>query len=323
MLDLSFNGDSNESPLQNGLINHTFAADGAYSRHTERALRADTAVFSAWCLEHGLTALPATPATVAAFIDGMAVLRRSATIRRYVSSIATLHRAADLPNPTSAESVRLALRRLHRERGRRQDQAEGLTSDLRHRLIGGCVASPRLIAQRDAALVALCYDACLRRSELVALTVADLSIAADGSATVLVGRSKADPEGRGSTRFLAPDTVSLISAWLTAADINQGLLIRSVDRYGRVGPALEAGGVSRILKRLGRDAGLPADQVKRLSGHSPRVGVAQDMVAAGVELPAIMQAGGWRSPEMVARYTERLAVRRGGSARLAVAQGRY
>jgi hypothetical protein len=89
MLDLSFNGDSNESPLQNGLINHTFAADGAYSRHTERALRADTAVFSAWCLEHGLTALPATPATVAAFIDGMAVLRRSATIRRYVSSIAT------------------------------------------------------------------------------------------------------------------------------------------------------------------------------------------------------------------------------------------
>jgi integrase len=323
MLEPSFNDDSDENPLQSNPINHTSAAYSAYSNHTKRALRADIAVFSAWCLERGLAALPATPATVTAFIDGMAALRRPATIRRYVSSIATLHRAADLPSPASAEPVRLALRRLHRERGRRQDQAEGLTSDLRHRLIGGCVASPRLIAQRDAALVMLCYDACLRRSELVALTVADLSIAADGSATVLVGRSKSDPEGRGSTRFLAPDTTSLISTWLMAAGIDQGPIIRSVDRYGRVGPALEAGSVSRILKRLGREVGLPAEQVSRLSGHSLRVGVAQDMVAAGIELPAIMQAGGWRSPEMVARYTERLAVRRGGSARLAVTQGRY
>jgi integrase len=323
MLELSVNDETDENPLHSGLLNHTSTAHGAYSQHTERALRADTAVFLAWCLERRLAALPAAPATVAAFIDGMAALRRPATIRRYVSSIATLHRAANLSSPASAEPVRLALRRLHREKGRRQDQAEGLTSDLRHRLIGGCVASPRLIAQRDAALVALCYDACLRRSELVALTVADLSIAADGSATVLVGRSKADPEGRGSVRFLAPDTASLISTWLIAAGIDQGPIIRSVDRHGRVGSALEAGGVSRILKRLGVEVGLPANQVRRLSGHSPRVGVAQDMAAAGIELPAIMQAGGWRSPEMVARYIERLAARRGGSARLAVTQGRY
>lgn len=309
--------------LQDRLVRHASTINGAYSQCTERALRADTAVFSAWCLEHELSPLPATPATVAAFIDGMGALRRSATIRRYVSSIASLHRAAGLTNPTAAELVRLALRRLHRERGCRQQQAEGLTSELRRRLIGRCDVCPRLIARRDAALVALCYDACLRRSELVALIVADLSIATDGSAAVLVGRSKADPEGRGSIRFLAPDTASLISTWLTAAGINQGLIIRSVDRHGRVGRALEAGSVSRILKRLGREAGLPTDQVRRLSGHSPRVGIAQDMVAAGVELPAIMQAGGWRSPEMVARYTERLAVRRGGSARLAATQGRY
>ena len=32
-----------------------------------------------------------------------------------------------------------------------------------------------------------------------------------------------------------------------------------------------------------------------VSGHSTRVGAAQDMVAYGIELPAIMQAGRWKS----------------------------
>ncbi len=42
------------------------------------------------------------------------------------------------------------------------------------------------------------------------------------------------------------------------------------------------------------------------SGHSLRVGAAQDLLAAGVDLPGLMQAGRWSSPIMPARYTERL-----------------
>ena len=88
-------------------------------RTTERALRADTAVFTDWCSASGLAPLPALPATVAAFVDGMDETKAPATIRRYVSSIATMHRAAGLPNPCANEVVRLALKRLHRTRGRR------------------------------------------------------------------------------------------------------------------------------------------------------------------------------------------------------------
>ena len=43
------------------------------------------------------------------------------------------------------------------------------------------------------------------------------------------------------------------------------------------------------------------------TGHSGRVGMAQDLAAAGVELPALMQAGRWQSSRMPARYTERQA----------------
>jgi hypothetical protein len=76
--------------------------------------------------------------------------------------------------------------------------------------------------------------------------------------------------------------------------------------------------VSAILKKLARRA---APVLRRhgidpegVSGHSCRVGMAQDLVAAGFDVIAIMQAGRWTSPEMVARYTERLHVARGAVA---------
>ncbi len=85
------------------LQEHAHHARGAYSENTERALRSDTAVFAAWCRGRGLTALPASPGVVAAFVDAMAHVRAPATVRRYVSSIASLHRAAGLESPAETE----------------------------------------------------------------------------------------------------------------------------------------------------------------------------------------------------------------------------
>ena len=51
------------------------------------------------------------------------------------------------------------------------------------------------------------------------------------------------------------------------------------------------------------------------TGHSGRVGMAQDLAATGVELPALMTAGRWKSSKMPARYTERQAAGRGAVAR--------
>ena len=73
---------------------------------------------------------------------------------------------------------------------------------------------------------------------------------------------------------------------------------------------------------MARRAGLSAAVVQGLSGHSARVGAAQDMIAAGIELPAILQAGRWKSTAMVNRYGERLLARRSGTAQLAKLQHR-
>lgn len=306
--------------LAHALEEHARHARGAYAANTERALRADIVAFSAWCSGAGLAHLPAAPDTVVAFVDAMADAKTTATIRRYVSSIATLHRAARLPSPTETQQVKLALKRLHRAKGRAQTQAAPLNRGLVERML--TLPTPKLRDLRNRALLAVAYDTLARRSELVELLREDLETGPDGGGTIAVRRSKTDQEGAGAVCYLAPDTVRVLRAWTDAAGITEGPLFRSVGKTGRVGGTLDRGDVARVFKAMARAAGVPVEEAARISGHSSRVGAAQDMVRHGVDLPAVMQAGRWRSPEMVGRYTRRLDARRGGAAKLAERQGR-
>ena len=295
-------------------------ADGTLSGHTIRALRADLAGFTAWCAERGLSPLPVRAGTVVAYIEAMAPVRASATVRRYVSSIATVHKLAGEPNPLEDASVQRALKRMHRKKGSRQSQVRGLTWPLIRRLLDA--AEDRLIDARNRAMLAVAYDAMLRRSELVALQVIDIKRYRDGSASLLVRHAKTDPEGGGAMLYLHRDTVKLVRAWLGATGIGAGRLFRSVRRDGAVGEALDESQVPRIYRAMAERAGLPAETVRRISGHSPRVGAAQDMIASGIGIPAIMQAGRWKSTSMVQRYGERLLAKRNGAAQLARLQKR-
>jgi len=84
-------------------------------------------------------------------------------------------------------------------------------------------------------------------------------------------------------------------------------------------PAIEATTAAHacIFKAMAGKAGLTAEETARISGHSTRIGASQDMVRFGAELPAIMQAGRWATPVMVARCTRRLTARRGAAVQIA------
>ncbi|MDE0410215.1 MAG: tyrosine-type recombinase/integrase [Alphaproteobacteria bacterium] len=295
------------------------AAHGALSANTERARRSDLRIFAEWCAARGRPALPDDPGTVAAFVDSMAETRAPATVRRYVASVAAARRAAGEGGNGTAEPVRLALQRMHRRKGRRQEQAKGLTFELRQRMLEA--AGDRLIDVRNRALLAMAYDTLLRRSELVALEVTDIVEETCGAATVLVRRSKADPEGCGETVYLAPESMELVRTWLRRSGVAGGRVFRSLSG-GPPGDGLDASQVPRIFKAMARRAGLPEETVARISGHSARVGAAQDMVAEGIGMAAILQAGRWKSPAMVNRYGERLLASRSGAAQLARRQRR-
>ena len=51
------------------------SARAALSTNTERAMRSDLAIYRDWCRERALSAVPASPQTIAAFVDAMATRR--------------------------------------------------------------------------------------------------------------------------------------------------------------------------------------------------------------------------------------------------------
>jgi integrase len=180
----------------------------------------------------------------------MVASKAPATIRCYVSSIATFHRAGApaAANPCETLTVKLALKRLHRERGRAQAQAEPLNDVRVARILAA--AGSTLRDKRNKALLTLAYVTLCHRSELVALLREDLQIESDGFGTVTIRRSKADQEGERAIAAITPDAMRHSQAWIDAAGIESGQLFRGVLKSGRMAGALDPGEVSRIFKRV-------------------------------------------------------------------------
>jgi site-specific recombinase XerD len=294
------------------------AATGAFSENTERARIADWKIFEAWCDETHQISLPASTEVLVSFIDAQAVIKKVATVKRYLTTIATAYKVAGFENPVQDEFVRLAVRRMARQNGTRQKQAKGFNWPQIHLALQTLDDSPRSLL--DKALVCVSYDTLCRRFETISIQLEDISFSEDGSATVHILKSKIDQTGEGTVKYLSHTSVDYLKQWLEYSGITEGAVFRGLNRWGHVLPkALSGEGVTRSLKRVAKQSGI---DIESISGHSTRVGACQDLVSAGIDMPAIMQAGGWKNPERVARYSEQLLVKRGGMAQLAAIQRR-
>jgi integrase len=246
--------------------------------------------------------------------------KKPATIRRYVATIGRAHRAAGVVDPTVSEDVRLALKEMSRGVPARQKQARGLVWSEIQRFLE---IEPRHLRDfRDRALVVVAYDTLCRREELVSLKVEDISAAEDGSGTALIARSKTDSAGEGAVAYLSPLSMRLVGEWLEKAGIGSGAVFVRVFGQGGVGESLTAQNVAGIFRKVGKWIGMDRKEWERISGHSVRVGAAQDLLALNMDLPSVMQAGRWRDTRMPMRYGERVLAGRGAMARAAKEQGR-
>src|SRR5437867_11117122 len=220
----------------------------AKAANTLRSDRAGWQHFVCWCAAHALQALPATPQTLVLYLAARAEQVTPGTLASRVAAIRFFHQQRGHESPTTHPLVRDVLSGIRRTRGTRPGQVQGLTRDLLTRLPQATGDSLR--DRRNRALLAVAYDLLGRRSELVALAVEDLERTPDGSATVLIRRSKTDPEGTGVPLYLAPDTMASLEAWLAAAGITTGLVVRALTKGGRVPAWLSADAVARIFKQI-------------------------------------------------------------------------
>jgi len=247
--------------------------------------------------------LPATPETVAHYITDITEHVAVSTLQRRLAAIRKIHRVLKLDNPVTDEEVTIAMRRAKRMKTTRRRQALGLTKELKEKLIKACPNT--LTGLRDQAMISIGYDALCRRSELVALHVKDLKLTTRHGGSVIIRRSKNDPFGQGRTAYISPKSVKYLKAWLRAAELEDGYLFSRIDRNGYVSQRpLHNATVAVIIKKRAKDAKISREKIKGLTGHSMRVGAAQDMMKSGIDLLPIMKAGGWKTIDVVGRYVE-------------------
>jgi integrase len=139
-----------------------------------------------------------------------------------------------------------------------------------------------LAGKRDRALLLLGFALAARRSELVALDVADLEDCPEGF-RITIRRSKTDQEGAGAKVAVCRGSiacpVAAVKEWLAAAGIIEGPVFRPVGkggrlRPGRLSPQMVALIVNAYAARLGLDPGA-------FSGHSLRSGFLTSAAATG------------------------------------------
>jgi integrase len=183
-------------------------------------------------------------------------------------------------------------------------------------------AGEGLRADRERAMLCLAYETLARRGELVALALKDIDLRPDGTGQALIRRGKTDAEGQGRLAYLSRETVQWLKVWLEHAEISEGALFRRLIGRDQVGGPLNPGSIAPIFKRVAQWIGMPARFVEHVSGHSTRVGAAQDLAELDIDLAAITQAGGWKSPRMPLQYAEMINAARSGMARAAEKTGR-
>lgn len=292
----------------NAVLGHQIA------ENTKRSYETQWRRFVRWTSDKQLESLPANPVHVAVYLAERleAEGHKPATLRAAAAAVSYAHRSASLEDPCASTEVKDALKSATRKAGRNQRQAEALTADALQlvrataqrprRARGGKLETPETATQRgavDIAIISLMRDAMLRVSEAASLRWGDLTSAPDGTGRLLLRRSKTDVEGESVVLFVSQPTMSDLALVHEAASERHSMFGLSRDQ------------ISRRIKRAAREAGLG----EGFSGHSPRVGMAQDLARAGTELPRLMTAGRWRSPRMPALY-----IRNETAARGAVAQ---
>ena len=300
-------------------------ATRAFGPGTERAYRSAWRQYTTWCAGYGLDPFAGAAGPLPLYVTYLADTGRAvSSIRVALAAIATAYRLAghalDLRDPQLAPVVEGVTRTLG---VRPKRQAAPAVPDVLRAMLAHCGRDELFraaLAARSRAMLLLGFGAALRRSELVALTLADAEIVPGRGVRVRIRRSKTDQQGRGQEVAIwanpaDPGFCPLVALerWLVfrraGRDVREGMgtddlgtrpLFCAVTKGGTLtGAALSDKAVVRLIKELAEAAGLdPA----RYAGHSLRAGLATGAGEAGVGLAELMRQTRHQSPQVALGY---------------------
>ena len=265
--------------------------------------------------------LPASPADVAAFAARLAKRGRSpASVRRAVSTIGAVHRMLGMEAPGASQEVRATLSGLGRP-----DQAQAAPiqwTDVEaflHLKPPDIPARPGSLRSdaawlRARAMLATAHSTLARRAELVGIDGIHVALAGE-TGRVRLARIKG---GGSDDRHLSAPAARALGEWMELCGGPKGAVFVKIGPTGRPVPGarLAPSAVPAVFRATMAATGRRSADLALISGHSCRIGAAIDLQEHGASLPEIMDAGGWRSPSMPARYTRQARADRSGMARM-------
>ena len=281
--------------------------DGAMAPNTIRAYSSDFAHFSKWCATHQVQPLECDERVLCCYVQYDAHHSKVATISRRLASLSSIFGFLGLPDPTKHTDLLLLLKKIKRQRGSAQLQAEPLTKDMIAKLTP--FVGSGLAGQRNLVLLHLGHQTMRRRSELCHFTFSDICRLPGERYGIKLRFSKTDQEGKGKLLPITPELYSLLLQWrdeITTRQLqggiqtNSDLILRGIMKGDRISDSLSPASINRILRQIQHRSDI--ETTVPFSGHSFRVGGALDLLMAGVPMEKIMLRGGWSSESTVIKY---------------------
>lgn len=279
--------------------------------NSRRTMLADWLTWLAFCRQRDRPALPVHFDDLREFLDELIDAgRKRATVEHHLYTLRQACAFYGCPDPMGQPVAKAYWRDTCRDRLiAAKRQAEGLRQDDVERMVASLDLDVPQQA-RDAALVRMAYDLLARRNELATARWTDLKLPRRGHGFYTVPRSKTDQEAKGTMLALSPATVAALLAWRRHAHPELPYVFQPMKvRRHTTGPAkgdliirpLDAGEIPKIWNRLAVAAGIDGGE-RRFSGHSARVGAAQDVTDAGGDVALLMKLGRWKTPVQPAHY---------------------
>jgi len=300
---------------------------GALAESTQVRYRGEVGKFAAWCRGRKVSALPAHPRTIelyaTTFIDAELSV---SSLNIAMAAIRWYHEAMELVSPFDNPGLKITIRGARKSLAKPPNKKTALVVDTLIEVLDAMDYELKQVDDvwlpvslnpadtRDRAILLLGFSGALRRSEVCAIRVKDITQHKQGITLDLADTKTAKP---GELQHVAirfgrqPTTcpARLLDCWLALVRGQKGALVtpdspvfRRVDRWRNIGDdPLWGRNVAAMVKKRVKAAGIDPESY---SGHSMRSGFATTAADLGYTLGEIVSVTRHKSREVAAQYIQ-------------------
>lgn len=236
------------------------------------------------------------------------------TINQAFSAVSQYCESKQINNPTKNITVKRVMSGIRREKGKAPYKKTALTFDMLKTVIDN-IDRNTLAGKRNAAILLLGFAGAFRRSEISALTVADIErlTSSDGRPylAVTVQHSKTDQCSQGMLKAIVSGKdkrycpITALDDWLQSAHIVEGAIFRRISKTDKLLGLDPLGdkSIAEIIKAAANAARL--DKKLDFSGHSLRSGFVTSAIELGANERQVMNQTGHKSNVVLRGYIQR------------------